>query len=91
MGASFDLSYNKEIQVPSKIRVGLLPSGIFLQTLDLENFATAYRSSKRVIKEGMLSELHRAVPCTTVVHCVHKYKQFLNLSLVRVRLVFVSL
>ena len=65
MGASFDLSYNKEIQVPSKIRVGLLPSGIFLQTLDLENFATAYRSSKRVIKEGMLSELH--VLCTTVM------------------------
>ena len=37
----------KEIHVPSKIRVP--PSGILLQTLDLENFATAYRSSKRVI------------------------------------------
>ena len=37
----------KEIHVPSKIRV--LPSGILLQTLDLENFATAYRSSKRVV------------------------------------------
>jgi len=37
----------KEIQVPSKIRV--LPSVTLLQTLDLENFATAYRSSKRVI------------------------------------------
>ena len=37
----------KEIHVPSKIRV--LPSGILLQTSDLENFATAYRSSKRVI------------------------------------------
>ena len=39
----------KEIHVLSKIRVGLLPSGILLQTSDLENFATAYRSSKRVI------------------------------------------
>jgi len=37
----------KEIHVTSKIRV--LFSGILLQTLDLENFATAYRSSKRVI------------------------------------------
>ena len=37
----------KEIQVPSKIKV--LPSGTLLQTLDLENFATAYRSSKRVV------------------------------------------
>ena len=37
----------KEIHVPSKIRVP--PSGILLQTLDLENFATSYRSSKRVI------------------------------------------
>jgi len=36
----------KEIHVPSKIRV--LPSGFLLQTLDLENFATEYRSSKRV-------------------------------------------
>jgi len=35
----------KKIQVPSKIRV--LPSGTLLQTLDLENFATAYRSSKQ--------------------------------------------
>ena len=35
----------KEIQVPSKIRVLVT----FLQTLDLENFATAHRSSKRVI------------------------------------------
>jgi len=37
----------KEIQVPSKIRV--LPSRTLLQTLDLENFATAYRPSKCVI------------------------------------------
>jgi len=37
----------KEIHVPWKIRV--LPSGILLQTVDLENFATAYRSSKRAI------------------------------------------
>jgi len=37
----------KEIHIPSKIRV--LPSGFLLQTLDLENFATEYRSSKRVI------------------------------------------
>ena len=37
----------KEIHVRLKIRV--LPSGIMLQTLDLQNFATAYRSSKRVI------------------------------------------
>ena len=36
-----------EIQVPLKIRV--LFSGTLLQSLDLENFATAYRSSKRVI------------------------------------------
>jgi len=33
-----------EIQVPLKIRV--LFSGTLLQSLDLENFATAYRSSK---------------------------------------------
>ena len=38
---------NKEIQVPSKIRV--LPFGTLLQTRDLENFATAYQSSKRDI------------------------------------------
>ena len=37
----------KEIQVIPKMRV--LPSGTLFQTLDLENFATAYRSSKRVI------------------------------------------
>ena len=38
----------KEIQVPpGKIRV--LPSGTLLQTPDLENIATAYRSSKRAI------------------------------------------
>ena len=37
----------KEIQVRSKISV--LPSGTLLQTLDLENFATAYRPSKRGI------------------------------------------
>jgi len=47
MGASFDLLWYKEIHVPSKIRV--LPSGILLQILDLENFATSYQSSKRVI------------------------------------------
>jgi len=38
----------KEIQTTSKIRV--LPSGNLLKTLYLENFATAYRSSKPVIK-----------------------------------------
>jgi len=37
----------KEIQISSKIEV--LLSGTLLQTLDLEIFATAYRSSKRVI------------------------------------------
>ena len=37
----------KEIQVSPKIRV--LPSGTLPQTLDLENFAMAYRSSKRVV------------------------------------------
>ena len=37
----------KEIRVTSKIRA--LSSGTLLQTLDLENFATAYRSSKRAI------------------------------------------
>ena len=37
----------KEIQVSPKIRA--LPSGTLLQTLDLENFAMAYRSSKRAI------------------------------------------
>jgi len=36
----------KEIQASSKISV--LPSGTLLQTLDLENLATACRSSKRV-------------------------------------------
>jgi len=36
-----------EIQVPSKI--GVLPSGTLLQTPDLENLITAYRSSKRVV------------------------------------------
>jgi len=35
-------------------------------------------------KGGILSELLRAVLCTTVVH---EYEQFLNLCLVRVRLV----
>ena len=45
METSFDQSYTvfKETQVSTKIRV--LPSG----TPNLENFATAYRSSKRVI------------------------------------------
>ena len=37
----------KEIQVPSKIKV--LPPGTLVQTLNLETFATAYRSSKRVV------------------------------------------
>jgi len=37
----------KEIKVPLIIRV--LLSGTLLQTLDLENFATAYRSWKRII------------------------------------------
>jgi len=37
----------KETHVSLKIRV--LPSRILLQTLDLEYFATAYPSSKRVI------------------------------------------
>jgi len=37
----------KEIELPLKIRV--LPSGTLLQTLDLENLATTYRSSKCVI------------------------------------------
>jgi len=49
MGASFHLSYTvlKEIRVYSKIRV--LPSGTLPQTPDLENFASVYRLSKRVI------------------------------------------
>ena len=49
MGASFHLSYTvlKEIRVYSKIRV--LPSGTLSQTPDLENFASVYRLSKRVI------------------------------------------
>ena len=37
----------KEIRASPKIRI--LPSGTFLQTLDLENFVTAYRLSKRAI------------------------------------------
>ena len=37
----------KEIQVPSKIKV--LPPGTLVQTLNVETFATAYRSSKRVV------------------------------------------
>ena len=36
-----------DVHIPSKIRV--LPSGTLLQTLDLENFVTAYRSVKHVI------------------------------------------
>jgi len=39
------LCYN-EIQISTKIRV--LPSGTLSQTPDLENFATAYRSSKLI-------------------------------------------
>ena len=37
----------KELQAPSKMRV--LSSGTLLQTLDFENFGTAYRTVKRVI------------------------------------------
>ena len=37
----------KEIQIPSNVSV--LPSGTVHQTLDLENLATAYQSSKRFI------------------------------------------
>jgi len=48
----------KEIHVPSKIGVRL--SGILLQTLDLENFATAYRSSKCVINLARERWTHRA-------------------------------
>ena len=54
---TFPTLCSKEIQVPSKIR--LLPSGTLLQTLDVEDFATACRSSKRVInlaREGGRSE-----------------------------------
>jgi len=50
VGASFDLYPTfcyKVIQVTSKIKV--LSSGTLLLTPDLENFATACRSSKRVI------------------------------------------
>ena len=44
MGASFyPTLYCKEIRVPPKI--GVLPSGSLLEILDLENFATSYRSS----------------------------------------------
>jgi len=48
-GASFDLStpYCNEIPVHPKTRV--FPSGTLLKTLNFENFATAYRSSKGVI------------------------------------------
>ena len=42
--------YFKEIRVSPKLMV--LPSGTLTQTLDLENFATAYRSSKCVIDLG---------------------------------------
>ena len=48
----------EEIQVPSKIRVH--PSGTLLQTLDLDNFATAYRSLKRVIDLARERWTHRA-------------------------------
>jgi len=48
----------KEIQVPSKIRV--LPSETLFQTLDLEHFATAYRSLKRVINVAQQSWKLRA-------------------------------
>ena len=40
----------KEIRAISKIRA--LPSGTSLQTPDLENFAIAYRSSRRVINSA---------------------------------------
>ena len=39
--------YFKEIQISTEVRV--LPSGTLSQTPDLENFASAYRFSKRVI------------------------------------------
>jgi len=45
MGASFDQSNTvfKDIQLSPKIRV--LPSGSLFQTLGIENFVMAYRSS----------------------------------------------
>jgi len=42
--------YYKEIRVSPKNKGTLIPSGTLLQTLDLENFSTAHRSSKRVIR-----------------------------------------
>ena len=60
--------YFKEIRVSPKLMV--LPSGTLTQTLDLENFATAYRSSKCVIDLGGSSQRdkldHRRSPRLTI-------------------------
>jgi len=42
MGASFDLSYTVLQGNSGIFKMRVLPSGTLLQTLDLENFATAY-------------------------------------------------
>ena len=39
----------REKEIPFSPKIRALPSGILSHTLELENFATAYRSSKRVI------------------------------------------
>ena len=46
MEASFDQSYTV---LSGNSAIGILLSGTFSETPDLENFAKAYRSSKRVI------------------------------------------
>jgi len=57
----------KEIHVPSKARV--LPSEVLLQSLDLENFATAYPSSKRVINLALRKvDAQRVINWTVVGH-----------------------
>ena len=45
--STYDTLCYKIIRLCTKIRV--LPSGTLLQTLDLKNFARAYRSSKRAV------------------------------------------
>ena len=63
------LSY-KEMQVLSKIRV--LSSGTLLQTMDLEHFATAYRSSKRVINLARARRVSNNTYSTIYPNSTHK-------------------
>jgi len=48
-GASFRLSYTVLKGNSGISKISVLPSGTLSQTTDLENFASVYRSSKRVV------------------------------------------